>query len=103
METKRLSWEEVRNIVAENKTRGDRSMIAGAMAALRQGPIPVTIDPLRPFALQVRHSAEKQDPESNWCVHPWRFPDVVSASKAAKDLRSLDPRLEIRIAKAAGN
>lgn len=103
MQTKRISWEEVRNIVADNKRRGDNAVIEGAMAALREGPMPVAIDPLRPYALQVRHAKEGQEPESNWCVHPWRFPDVVGASKAANDLKRLDPRLELRIAKAAGN
>lgn len=103
METKRLSWEEVANIVAENKAHGDKAVVAGAMAALREGPMPVVIDPLKPFALQIRHAKEAQDAESNWCVHPWRFPNLESASYAAKDLLKLDPRLEIRIAKAAGN
>jgi hypothetical protein len=103
MQTKRISWEEVRSIVAKNKEQGDKAVIEGAMVALKNGPMPVDIDPLRPFAMQVRHSKEGQDAEADWCLHPWRFHDLASASKAAKDLRKLDLRLEIRIAKAAGN
>lgn len=99
METKRISSEEVRNIMLENRRKGDRAMIEAAMVGLREGPMPVQIDPQRPFALQMRHTKEDQGPEQDWCVHPWRFPDIYSAGRAAKDLQRLDKRLEVRVTK----
>lgn len=101
-EYKLISTEEVLKKMQENRERGDRAMIEGAMAALREGPMPIQFDPGRPFCLQLRHKPKDALSDQGWCVHPWRFPDVFSAGRAAKDLRKLDSRLEIRIAKASG-
>ena len=97
MEYKRITTEEVAARVVENKEKGRSRLRMAALAGIVGGARPVKFDPSRPFALEVRHVHPDARVQEPWALHPWRFPTVISATRAAADLTSLDKRLECRV------
>lgn len=102
MNYKRISTDDVAQIVADNRTMGEEALQAYAAVGIAGGPMPTPpADPERPWTIRFREKHEKNEgQESGWCVHPkLRFKYPQTAAKAAQDLVKLDPRLEVQVDK----
>lgn len=102
MNYKRISFDQVADMVAANREIGEKALKAYAAVGIAGGPMQIPApDPERPWTLRFREKHENNsDPDAGWCRHPkLRFKYPQTAAKAAEDLRKLDPRLEIHIDK----
>lgn len=97
MNYKRITLEEVAARVVENKEKGRSRLRMAALAGIVGGTKVVSFNPERPWALEVRHAHPDPGKEGAWSLHPWRFPTIISATRAASDLRKTDPRIECRV------